>query len=209
MAEAGIEVMEISVDSVLNYPGMLPRLLYALLVLRYCLAALCAVIVISGMGELQECSTSFRKSGKCFVALMIMNAVVLVTRVAYILVAHTETSVWAGTLNAVTEFFLIVIRGAALYLMLRGFEDVMNSIGASEGSQKTHSLASYAAVSFAAYGIARVLDHFAPPMALPLSVTLFAAEALVMIIAMIIYIRVIMCSRNMYRIIAEISDEAA
>ena len=56
LTEAGIEVMEISTDTALNYPSMLSRLLYAILVLQYCLAALCAMIVISGMGELQECS---------------------------------------------------------------------------------------------------------------------------------------------------------
>ena len=209
MTEAGLEAMEISVDTVLNYPSMLSRLLYAILVLQYCLAALCAMIVISGMGELQECSPSFRRSGKYFVALMIMNAVVMVTRVAYILVVHTETSVWAGTINAITEFSLIVIRGIALFFMLRGYEDVLRSIGAFTESQKTHSLASFTAVSFTAYGMSRIVDHFAPPMAVQVSVTLFAAEVLVMIIVMIIYIRVIKCSRNMYVIIAEISDEAA
>lgn len=209
MTEAGIKIMEISADTVLNYPSLLSRLLYALLVLRYCLAALSAMIVISGMGELRECSPSFRRSCKYFVALMIMNAVVMVTRVAYIMVAHTETSMWAGTVNAVAEFSLIVTRGMALFLLLRGYEDVMNSIGAFTESQKTHSLASFTVVSFAVYGMTRMLDHFAPPMTAEVSMTLFAAEALVMIIAMIIHIRVIKCSRNMYGIIAEISDEAA
>ena len=74
MSAAGLATAEITAEKALNFPSIYSKLLSAYLVLRYCASALCVMVIVSGLGEAEDCSPAFRQSRKWFVALMIMNA---------------------------------------------------------------------------------------------------------------------------------------
>ena len=209
MSAAGVETAGITVDTALSFPGVWARLLTAYLVLRYCASALCVMVIVSGLGEAEDCSPAFRQSRKWFVALMIMNAVAMAARIASVLVHTTYLSETTDALYLVTELILLVIRGIALSLLLSGNSDILSSIGAETETQKARSLARQTMIWFPAVGMIRLADHYIPPMSDAASLIVFVLFAVVLIWHFILCIRIAIHSRNTARMIATISEEAA
>ena len=209
MSAAGVETAGITVDTALSFPGVWARLLTAYLVLRYCASALCVMVIISGLGEAEDCSPAFRQSRKWFVALMIMEAVAMIARIASVLVNTADLSETTDALYLVTEMVLLVIRGIALSLLLKGNGDVLNSIGAEAETRKARFLARQAVIWFPAVGIIRAADHYAPPMSDAVNLIAFVLFAAVLIWHFILCVRIAVHFRNTAGMIAAISGEAA
>ena len=209
MSAAGLATAEITADTALSFPSIWSRLLSAYLVLRYCASALCAMVVVSGLGEAEECSPAFRQSRKWFVALMIMNAVAMAARIASVLVNTVNLSETTDVLYLVTELVLLVIRGIALSLLLRGNGDVLGSIGAEAETRKARSLAGQAMIWFPAVGVVRLADHYIPPVSDAISMIAFVLFAAVLIGQFILCIRITVHARNTAGMIAAISEEGA
>ena len=209
MSAAGVATADITADTALNFPGLWSRLLSAYLVLRYCASALCVMVIVSGLGEAEDCSPAFRQSKKWFVALMIMHAVAMAARIVSVLVSTAGLSGMTDVLYLVTELVLLVIRGIALSLLLRGNGDVLDSIGAEAETRRARTLAGQALVWFPAIGIVRLADHYIPPMSDAVSLIAFILFAAVLIRQFILCIRIAVHSRNTAGIIAAISGEAA
>ena len=209
MSAAGLATAEITADKALSFPGIWSKLLSAYLVLRYCASALCVMVIVSGLGEVEDCSPAFRKSRKWFVALMIMNAVAMAARIASVLVSTAGLSGMTDALYLVTELILLVIRGIALSALLRGNSDVLGRIGAEAETCKARSLSRQAMAWFPAVGMIRLADHYAPPMSDAVSLIAFILFAAVLIGQFILCIRITIHSRNTAGMIAAISEEAA
>ena len=209
MSAAGVETAGITADAALSFPGIYSKLLSAYLVLRYCASTLCVMVIVSGLGEAEDCSPAFRQSRKWFVVLMIMNAVAMAARIASVLVSTAGLSEMTDALYLVTELILLAVRGIALSTLLRGNSDVLNSIGAEAETRRACSLAAQAMIWFPAVGIVRLADHYAPPMSDVFNVIAFILFASVLVWHFILCIRITLHSRNTAGMIAAISEEAA
>ena len=209
MSAAGVVTAEITADMALSFPSIWSKLLSAYLVLRYCASALCVMVIVSGLGETEDCSPAFRKSRKWFVALMIMNAAAMAARIASVLVNAADLSETTDALYLVTELVLLVIRGIALSLLLRGNSDVLGRIGAEAEAHRARSLAGQAMIWFPAVGIVRLADHFIPPMSDAVSLIAFILFAAVLVFQFILCVRIAIHFRNTAGMIAAISEEAA
>ena len=209
MSAAGLDTTELAAGTALSFPGIWSRLLSAYLVLRYCASALCAMVVVSGLGEAEDCSPSFGKSRKWFVALMIMNGVAMIARIASVLINKAGLSGMTDALYLVTELVLLVIRGIALSLLLRGNRDVLGSIGAETEARRACSLARQSMIWFPAVGVIRLADHYIPPMSDAISLIAFVLFAAVLICQFILCIRIAVHARNTAGMIAAVSEEAA
>ena len=209
MSAAGVSAAEITADTALSFPSVYSRLLSAYLVLRYCASALCVMAVVSGLGEAEDCSPAFRRSRKWFVALMIMNAAAMAARIASVLISVADLSGMTDALYLVTELALLVIRGIAVSLLLRGNSDVLASIGAEAETRTARSMAGQALIWFPAVGIVRLADHYAPPMSDAVSLAAFILFAAVLVWQFILCIRIAVHARKTAGLIAAISEEAA
>ena len=209
MSAAGVVTAEITADMALSFPSIWSKLLSAYLVLRYCASALCVMVIVSGLGETEDCSPAFRKSRKWFVALMIMNAAAMAARIASVLVNAADLSETTDALYLVTELVLLVIRGIALSLLLRGNSDVLGRIGAEAEAHRARSMAGQAMIWFPAVGIVRLADHFIPPMSDAVSLIAFILFAAVLVFQFILGVRIAIHFRNTAGMIAAISEEAA
>ena len=209
MSAAGLTTAEVTADTALSFPSIWSRLLSAYLVLRYCACALCVMVIVSGLGEMEDCSPAFRQSRKWFVVLMIMNAVAMAARITSVLVQTAGLSETTEALYLVSELVLLVIRGIALSALLRGNSDVLGSIGAEAEARRACSLARQSAIWFPAVGFVRLADHYAPPMSDAVNLIVFILFAAVLIGQFILCIRIAVHARNTARMIAAISEEGA
>lgn len=209
MSAAGMAATEMTADTALSFPGIWSKLLSAYLVLRYCASALCVMLIVSGLGEAEDCSPAFRQSRKWFVALMIMNAAAMAARIASVLVSTAGLSEMTDALYLVSEGILLVIRGIALSTLLRGNSDVLSSIGAETEARRARSLARQALIWFPAVGAIRLADHYIPPVSDAVNLIAFVLFAAVLIVQFILCIRIAVHARNTAGIIAAISEEAA
>ena len=209
MAAAGLATAEVTADRALSFPSIWSRLISAYQVLRYCASALCVMVIVSGLGEMEDCSPAFRKSRKWFVALMIMNAAAMAARIASALVHTADLSETTDALYLVSEGILLVIRGIALSALLRGNSDVLGSIGAETEARRACFLAGQAMIWFPAVGFVRLADHYAPPMSDAVNLIAFVLFAAVLICQFILCIRIAVHARNTAKMIAAISEEGA
>lgn len=209
MSAAGLATAEVTTDTALSFPSIWSKLLSAYLVLRYCASALCVMVIVSGLGEAENCSPAFRQSRKWFVALMIMNAAAMAARIASVLVHTADLSEITDALYLVTELVLLVIRGIALSLLLRGNSDVLGSIGAGTEARRARSLARQSMIWFPAVGVIRLADHYAPPVSDAINLIAFILFAAVLIGQFILCIRIAVHARKTAGMIAAISEEGA
>ena len=209
MSTAGLATAEVTTDMALSFPSVWSRLLSAYLVLRYCASALCAMVVVSGLGEAEDCSPAFRQSRKWFVALMIMNAVAMIARIASVLVNTTDLSEATDALYLVTELVLLVIRGIAISMLLSGDKEVLGSIGAETEAHRACILAKQSMIWFPAVGVIRLADHYFPPVSDAVNLIAFVLFAAVLICQFILCIRIVIFSGNTARMIAALSEEDA
>ena len=209
MSAASVATAQITADTALSFPSIYSKLLSAYLVLRYCASALCVMVIVSGLGEMEDCSPAFRQSRKWFIALMIMNAVAMAARITSVLVQTAGLSEMTDALYLVSELVLLVIRGIALSALLIGSRDVLSGIGAETEARRACSLARQSMIWFPAVGVIRLADHYIPPMSDAVSLIAFVLFAAVLICQFILCIRIAIFSGNTARMIAAISEEGA
>ena len=209
MSAASVATAQITADTALSFPSIYSKLLSAYLVLRYCASALCVMVIVSGLGELENCSPAFRQSRKWFVALMMMNAVAMAARIASVLVYTAGLSEMTDALYLVSEGILLVIRGIALSALLRGNSDVLGSIGAGTEAHRACTLAKQSMIWLPAVGVVRLADHYFPPVSDVISLIAFILFAAVLICQFILCIRIVVHARNTAGMIAAISEEGA
>lgn len=211
MEAAGLAVGEMSSADAARFPSIVTRLMYAYLVLQYCLAALCALMAVSALGAAESCSPHFHQSRQWFVALMVLNAVAMATRIAYVLLDNDPAfSVWIEKLHLIAELLLLGVRGAALCLLLRGEKDVLTSIGDTGTAQRVFALARRCSLSFLVLGTVTAIDDFIdlfftlPDMG---ALALVILHGLAMIYNVTVYVRIILRTRDTSKLVADLSEE--
>lgn len=147
VSAAGMD--EATVETLLRSPTLAVRALYAFLALQYCLAALCALLVVSGLGELEVRSQSLRRAKQFFVLLAVTEGVAMIAHISDIIRPDGETlslisGVWLASIVLLLAFRAIGLRG-----VLRGFGEVLEGVGASAQSRRALRLSRHIAAAAA------------------------------------------------------------
>ncbi len=106
LGSAGIDPETVSVVDLLTDPSLAVRSMYAVLTLQYCLSALCALLTVSGLGELESGSRNLLWAKRWFVLLMVADAVAMF--------AHMTDLMMPGdsivTLTSILDFAALLLQ---------------------------------------------------------------------------------------------------
>ncbi len=150
---AGIDPDLISFSLIGDSGGVMIKLAFILLVLRFVLKALCALSIISGLGEIEANNKDIRYSRLLYSLYSLANAVMLIVKIIGISYFGREISfVEVSSLTVRTVIFLLF--ALATHFLLKGYEIIMNSIGQRADRKITKRADTvYSAVMFVYIGI--------------------------------------------------------
>lgn len=165
---AGIDVEDVrTVPELLAAPVLAVRAMYAALMLQYCLAALCALLVVSGLGELESVSRELSRAKRWFVLLMVANGVAMLAHISDLMLPDDTFVSLGETVYFASLLLLFVFQALALCTLERGYAEVLRSIGAPEQSRRARSLSRRIAAAVALLGLAVVATFCYSALALP------------------------------------------
>ncbi len=147
-AGAGIEISEASPAGA--YEAATPfaiRLLYAAIALKHVFTALCALLIISGLGEAETSSTEFHRSKQFFTAFLISNAVVLFLRITGIASIGSASASVLELLFLVFDGILLFFKWLSLIFLCSGYSGVLKDIGSTDLCKKALFLSKNISVS--------------------------------------------------------------
>lgn len=156
-----------TVPELLAAPVLAARVLYAALTLQYCLAALCALLVVSGLGELESASRELGRAKRWFVLLMAANGVAMLAHISDLMLPGGTPVSLGGALFFAALLLLFVFQALALHALERGYADVLMSVGAPEQSRRARSLSHRIVAAVALMGLAVVAAFCYSAFALP------------------------------------------
>jgi hypothetical protein len=197
---AGIE--EATAETLLRSPTLAIRALYSLLALQYCLSALCALLVVSGIGE-----TGYRKLRRAkrdYMALTIMEALAMLAHITDVLLPGDGFRLVSIAFVAAI-LLVLILRWAGLRSLLLGFCEVLRSIGSQERSAR--ALARHLTAAFAlilgfllAVVVSAVLGERGARM------LLLGGFIVALVYYAVVYILTAHCARKTADVIAAISE---
>ena len=197
-----------TVETLLRSPTLAVRALYAVLALQYCLAALCALPVVSGLGELEAVTEMFHRAKRWFVLLMGTEGLAMLAHLTDVVRPDSEklslsTGVWLVSL-----VLLMLFRALGLRCMLRGFGEVTESVGAAVQARRALRLSRCVTLS-AALALAPLLGAFGLYVFCPQSALWRLLRALA-VPAFLFYLlcraSAVLCARAVTRRIAALSE---
>ena len=197
---AGME--EATVETLLRSPTLAVRAFYSFLALQYCLSALCALLVVSGIGE-----TGYRKLRRAkrdYIALTIMEALAMLAHITDVLLPGDGFRLVSIAFVAAI-LLVLILRWAGLRSLLLGFCEVLRSIGSQERSAR--ALARHLTAAFAlilgfllAVVVSAVLGERGARM------LLLGGFILALVYYAVVYILTVHCARKTADVIAAISE---
>lgn len=149
LSAAGVDVETVTVQELLASPSLSVRALYAFLTLQYCLAALCALLIISGLSDLETSSRKLRCAKRWFLALMAADGVAMLAHITVIMLPHKQVLHPAEFASFAAFVLLVAVSGLALRALACGYGEVLESIGAAELSQRALTLSRRMALALA------------------------------------------------------------
>lgn len=208
LGSAGIDPETVSVVDLLTDPSLAVRSMYAVLTLQYCLSALCALLTVSGLGELESGSRNLLWAKRWFVLLMVADAVAMF--------AHMTDLMMPGdsivTLTSILDFAALLLQlgfhALAMRALLRGYGELLESIGASGQSRRAFSLSR----RFVAAVLLLILLLVAAFLLTAFSLTeqvravVLASGAVLLLFYMVCRIRVVCFARSVTGLISALSE---
>jgi hypothetical protein len=137
---AGVGTKGVTVSQLLASPSPAVWAMYAFLTLQYCFAALCALLVVSGLGELESESGELRRSKRWFILLMAADGAVMLAHISDRLLSGGDAITPASTVYFAAVLLLFAFRFLALRALMRGYAEVLACVGASEQALRALSL---------------------------------------------------------------------
>ncbi len=137
---AGVGTKGVTVSQLLASPSPAVWAMYAFLTLQYCFAALCALLVVSGLGELESESGELRRSKRWFILLMAADGAVMLAHISDRLLSGSAAITPAATVYFAAVLLLFAFRFLALRALMRGYGEVLERVGASEQALRALSL---------------------------------------------------------------------
>ena len=210
LRHAGLTSQDVTMEEANRVSGFLTGLLYAYLAATFCASGLCALLVVSGLGEAEACSPWFHSARLWFIGCMLMNAVAMTVRIVHI---SLNTSGATGPLLAiypVVQAVTMALQGGGTRALMKGLGDVLESIGDHGASARTRSLAPWvtgAYLTFVAAYIAFMTDLF-PGDRLPgLAIAMLILFVLALIFWLVVRFKALRRAGGVFRTLAAISDE--
>ena len=204
-ADAGME--NATAETLLQSPTLAVRALYSFLVLQYCLSALCALLVVSGIAALESTSGYLRRAKRFFLALMLAEALTMLAHITDLLLPdngamHLATIVFIALVAA-----MLVIRCGALRTLLLGYGEVLGSVGAQELSARACAMARRVTAAFSLLLLLLVASMAAMLLGVkPLRHVLLSGDALALAYYVVIYVQTVGLARKTRSVIATISE---
>ena len=137
---AGVGAEGVTVSQLLANPSHAVWAMYAFITLRYCLAALCALLVVSGLGELESASGELRRAKRWFILFMVSNGAVMLAYISDRLLSGSDAVTPASTVYFAAVLLLFAFLCLALRALMRGCGEVLERVGASEQALRALSL---------------------------------------------------------------------
>ena len=137
---AGVGAEGVTVSQLLASPSPAVWAMYAFLTLQYCFAALCALPVVSGLGELESESGEYRRAKRWFLLLMAADGAVMLAHISDRLLSGGDAITPASTIYFAAVLLLFAFRFLALRALMRGYAEVLACVGASEQALRALSL---------------------------------------------------------------------
>ena len=137
---AGVGTEGVTVSQLLANSSPAVWAMYAFLTLQYCLAALCALLVVSGLGELESESGELRRANRWFMLLMAADGVVMLAHISDRLLSGDNAITPASTIYFAAVLLLFTFRFLALRALMRGYGKLLERVGASEQALRALSL---------------------------------------------------------------------
>ena len=202
------QVEALTAADILALPIPAIKATYIVLAMHYCLDALCALLVVSGLGELENVSREFGIAKRWFMILIVTDCFAMIGHfLSVFLKEGTEGSI-TSVLYLVAVLLLLVFRSLALRTLLRGCSEVMESIGESKRSRKALTLSAHIIVA-----TALLAGIVAAAFILSVCNLLDSVRVFLLVLAMasavfyfVCRIRTIRCSRALTRLIENLSD---
>lgn len=208
MKAAGLTGDEVSFDAISQRPIL--RMIYAYYPVRFCASALCALLAVSGLDGIASSSPWLLHAQRWFNGCALMNAVAMAARVIRISFLNTDAPGVLLHLSFVAQAVTLSLLGAAEYTLLKGFGDVLESIGAQEQSLRAHRLSIWTGRLFFALAVSYFvfmadLSIEKLPFYLVLAVILIVVT--VALLSFAVRSQAMYCARRTWQTLAEISDE--
>jgi len=201
---AGIDPDLTSFGLIGDSGGAMIKLAFILLVLRYVLKALCALSIISGLGEIEANNKDIRYSRLLYSLYSLANAIMLIVKIIGISFFGREISlIEASSFTVRTVIFLLF--ALATHFLLKGYESIMNSIGQQADRKITRRADMvYFAVLFVYVGIIimTIFDIDSPFILLIVSLV----AIIIGLLFLLIQISILKYTRKIMDIITAISD---
>ena len=210
MLAAGIgDSAEVSMDMIEASSPFGIKLLFVFMSLKYVFAALCALYIISGLGEAEIVSSYFSVSKIFFITSLIANAVFIIIRIARIAASGTQNATVAELLFLAFDGFILLAWALALHYLCMGYARVFADINLPGRQKRSLSLSKHimiagliklayvlADIGFTAFG--KVPDA--------VEIVLELADAVGDFYFWVISIMIIILSRTMYKEVSVLSE---
>lgn len=181
---------------------------YIVLILQYCLSALCALLIVSGLGELNSDLRELQRSKRWFILFMAAEGAAMLTHIFSILIQEGNAAITASTLYFAALLLLLALRSFAMRSLLRCFVEVLECTGASEQARRASGLSRRIVAAalllmllIVAAFILALLDLVSPTRVFVLG---FAAAALIFYI--VCRFQIVHCARSVTKRIAALSE---
>ena len=140
LGAAGMNPDTVTVADLLQDPSLAVRAMYAFLTLQYCLSALCALLTVSGLGELESGSRELLWAKRWFVLLMVADAVAMFAHMTDLMMPGDGTVTLTSILDFTALLLQLGFHALAIRSLLCGYGEVLESIGASAQSHRSLAL---------------------------------------------------------------------
>ncbi len=140
VAASGINPSSVTAETLLQNPTTAVRALYSILALQYCAAALCALITVSGISELEDESDDLLRSRRVFVALMFAEAIAMFTHITDVLVPENLHFPLITAAFPTATVLVLLLRCIALRKLLLGYRDILRRVGDTSLSRSAEFL---------------------------------------------------------------------
>ena len=208
LSSAGIDPNTVSAADLLTDPSLAVRAMYAFITLQYCLSALCALLTVSGLGELESCSRELLWAKRWFVLPMVADAVAMFAHMTDLMIKDDSIVTLSSVLDLAALLLQLGFHVLAMRALLRGYGELLESIGASGQSRRAFSLSR----RFVAAVLLLILLLVAAFLLTAFSLTeqvravVLASGAVLLLFYMVCRIRVVCFARSVTGLISALSE---
>ena len=202
------QVEALTVADVLALPIPAMKATYIVLAMHYCLNALCSLLIVSGLGEMEPVSREFQISKRWFMILMVTDGIAMLGHFLSVLLKEGTEELITSVVYLIAVLLLLVFRSLALRSLLRGYSEVLESIGESKRSRNALTLSGHIIASpvllTGLVAVAFILSIFNLMDSIKVFLLVLAIASFIFYI--VCRIQVIRCSRALTCMIENLSE---